>query len=162
MLGFASILVDVSSEMIHSLLPLLLVTALGSSGFAVRLLEGRAESTALVVKLFSCALSDYLGRRKGIAVAGYGLGSVSKPLFAMASSFGLVVTARLLDRVGKGIRGAPWDALVADLTPKAMHAAAFGLRQSLDTVGAPRGPLFAVALMPLWSNDVAAGLLPIM
>lgn len=158
MLGFASILVDVSSEMIHCLLPLLLVTALGGSGFAVRLLEGRAESTALVVKVFSGVLSDYFGGRKGIAVVGYGLGAVSKPLFAMATSFGLVVT----DRVGKGIRGAPWDALVADLTPKAMHAAAFGLRQSLDNVGALLGPLFAVALMPLWSHDVAAGLLPIM
>jgi MFS family permease len=155
-LGFVSMLMDISSEMIHSLLPLFLVTGLGSSVFAVGLLEGLAESTALVVKVFSGALSDYLGRRKGIAVVGYGLGAVSKPLFAIASSFGLVVTARLLDRVGKGIRGAPRDALVADLTPKAMRGAAFGLRQSLDTVGAFLGPLVAVGLMLLWSNDFRA------
>ena len=152
-LGFVSMLMDISSEMIHSLLPLFLVTGLGSSVFAVGLLEGLAESTALVVKVFSGALSDYLDRRKGIAVVGYGLGDVSKPLFAMATSFGLVVTARLLDRVGKGIRGAPRDALVADLTPKEMRSAAFGLRQSLDTVGAFLGPLVAVGLMLLWSND---------
>ena len=156
MLGFVSMLMDISSEMIHSLLPLFLVTALGSSVFAVGLLEGLAESTALVVKVFSGALSDYLDRRKGIAVVGYGLGAVSKPLFAMSTSFGLVMTARLLDRVGKGIRGAPRDALVADLTPKEMRGAAFGLRQSLDTVGAFLGPLVAVGLMLLWSNDFRA------
>ncbi|MBC7394718.1 MAG: MFS transporter [Variovorax sp.] len=149
-------LMDISSEMIHSLLPLFLVTGLDSSVFAVGLLEGLAESTALVVKVFSGALSDYLGRRKGIAVVGYGLGAVSKPLFAIATSFGLVVTARLLDRVGKGIRGAPRDALVADLTPKEMRGAAFGLRQSLDTVGAFLGPLVAVGLMLLWANDFRA------
>jgi sugar phosphate permease len=149
-------LMDISSEMIHSLLPLFLVTALGSSVFAVGLLEGLAESTALVVKVFSGALSDYLGRRKGVAVVGYGLGAVSKPLFAMATSFGLVVTARLLDRVGKGIRGAPRDALVADLMPKEKRGAAFGLRQSLDTVGAFLGPLVAVGLMLLWANDFRA------
>jgi MFS family permease len=147
-------LMDISSEMIHSLLPLFMVTVLGSSVFAVGLLEGLAEeSTALIVKVFSGVLSDYLGRRKVIAVAGYGLGAVSKPLFAIATSFGLVVTARLLDRVGKGIRGAPRDALVADLTPKEIRGAAFGLRQSLDTVGAFLGPLVGVGLMLLWSND---------
>lgn len=156
MLGFVSMLMDISSELVHSPLPLFLVTALGSSVFAVGVLEGLPESTALVVKVFSGALSDYLGRRKGIAVVGYGLGAVSKPLFAMATSFGLVVEARLLDRVGKGIRGAPRDALVADLTPKAMRGAAFGLRQSLDTVGAFLGPLVAVGLMLLWSNDFRA------
>ncbi len=155
-LGFVSMLMDISSEMIHSLLPLFLVTVLGSSVFAVGLLEGLAESTALVVKVFSGALSDYLGRRKGIALVGYGLGAVSKPMFALAASFGLVVTARLVDRVGKGIRGAPRDALVADLTPKEMRGAAFGLRQSLDTVGAFIGPLVAVGLMLLWSNDFRA------
>ena len=155
-LGFVSMLMDISSEMIHSLLPLFLVTVLGSSVFAVGLLEGLAESTALIVKVFSGALSDHLGRRKSIAVAGYALGALSKPLFAMAASFGLVVSARLLDRVGKGIRGAPRDALVADLTPKALRGAAFGLRQSLDTVGAFIGPLVAVGLMLLWSNDFRA------
>ena len=156
MLGFVSLLMDIASEMIHSLLPLFLVTALGSSVFAVGLLEGLAESTALIVKVFSGVLSDHLGRRKGLAVAGYGLGAVSKPLFAVAGSFGLVVTARLLDRVGKGIRGAPRDALVADLTPKALRGAAFGLRQSLDTVGAFVGPLLAVGLMLLWADDFRA------
>ena len=155
-LGFVSLLMDIASEMIHSLLPLFLVTALGSSVFAVGLLEGLAESTALIVKVFSGVLSDHLGRRKGLAVAGYGLGAVSKPLFAVAGSFGLVVTARLLDRVGKGIRGAPRDALVADLTPKALRGAAFGLRQSLDTVGAFVGPLLAVGLMLLWADDFRA------
>lgn len=155
-LGFVSMLMDISSEMIHSLLPLFMVTTLGTSVFAVGLLEGLAESTALLVKIFSGPLSDYLGRRKGLALVGYGLGAASKPLFALAASFGLVAAARLLDRVGKGIRGAPRDALVADITPKHMRGAAFGLRQSLDTVGAFLGPLAAVGMMVLWSNDFRA------
>ena len=155
-LGFVSLLMDVSSEMIHSLLPLFLVGTLGASAFMVGIIEGLAESTALVVKIFSGALSDYLGRRKGLALFGYALGALTKPLFAMASVPGLVLTARLLDRVGKGIRGAPRDALVADMTPPEIRGAAFGLRQSLDTVGAFLGPLLAVALMLLWSNDFRA------
>ena len=155
-LGFVSLLMDISSEMIHSLLPLYMVTALGSSVFAVGLLEGLAESMALTVKVFSGALSDYIGRRKGLALVGYGLGAASKPLFALSATLGLVVTARLLDRFGKGIRGAPRDALVADIAPKHMRGAAFGLRQSLDTVGAFLGPLVAAALMVLWSNDFRA------
>ena len=155
-LGFVSLLMDVSSEMIHSLLPLFMVSALGASALTVGIIEGLAESTALIVKVFSGALSDYLGRRKGLAVAGYGLGALSKPLFAMASAIELVVTARLLDRVGKGIRGAPRDALIADVTPSAVRGAAFGLRQSLDTVGAFTGPLIATALMLLWANDFRA------
>ncbi|MGJ7509902.1 MFS transporter [Variovorax sp. GT1P44] len=155
-LGFVSMLMDISSEMIHSLLPMFMVTSLGTSVLAVGLVEGLAESTALIVKVFSGSLSDYLGKRKGLAVAGYALGAVSKPLFAMATSFGAVVTGRLLDRVGKGIRGAPRDALVADLTPKHVRGAAFGLRQSLDTVGAFVGPLIAVGLMLLWSSDFRA------
>ena len=155
-LGFVSMLMDISSEMIHSLLPLFMVTTLGTSVFAVGLLEGLAESTALLVKVFSGPYSDYLGRRKGLALVGYGLGAASKPLFALAASFGLVATARLLDRVGKGIRGAPRDALVADMTPKHLRGAAFGLRQSLDTVGAFLGPLAAVGMMLLWSNDFRA------
>ena len=155
-LGFVSLLMDVSSEMIHSLLPLFMVSALGASALTVGIIEGLAESTALIVKVFSGALSDYLGRRKGLAVAGYGLGALSKPLFAMASAIELVVTARLLDRVGKGLRGAPRDALIADVTPSAMRGAAFGLRQSLDTVGAFTGPLIATALMLLWANDFRA------
>jgi MFS family permease len=149
-------LMDTSSEMIHSLLPLFMVTTLGSSVMAVGLVEGLAESTALIVKVFSGVLSDVIGRRKGLALAGYGLGALSKPLFAMAPTAGLVLTARLVDRVGKGIRGAPRDALVADMTPPELRGAAFGLRQSLDTVGAFAGPLLAVGLMLLWANDFRA------
>ncbi|MDM0111905.1 MFS transporter [Variovorax sp. J22R133] len=152
-LGFVSMLMDISSEMIHALLPMFMVTTLGTSVLAVGMVEGLAESVALVVKVFSGALSDYLGRRKGLAVAGYALGAFSKPLFALAPSLGVVVTARLLDRVGKGIRGAPRDALVADLAPAHLRGAAFGLRQALDTVGAFLGPLIAVGLMLLWAND---------
>ena len=155
-LGFVSLLMDVSSEMIHSLLPVFMVTTLGISALAVGLIEGAAEATALIVKVFSGVLSDYWGRRKPLAVVGYGLGAVSKPLFALAAGVGLVVTARLLDRIGKGIRGAPRDALVADLAPPGMRGAAFGLRQSLDTVGAFLGPLLAIALMLLWANDFRA------
>lgn len=152
-LGLVSMLMDISSEMIHSLLPLFMVTTLGTSVLAVGILEGLAESTALVVKVFSGALSDYLGRRKGLAVLGYALGALSKPLFAIAGGMDLLVGARLIDRVGKGIRGAPRDALVADIAPAELRGAAFGLRQSLDTVGAFLGPLLAVGLMLLWAND---------
>jgi MFS family permease len=155
-LGFVSMLMDISSEMIHSLLPLFLMTTLGMSALLIGLIEGIAEATALIVKVFSGALSDYLGRRKGLAVVGYGLGAVSKPLFALANGVGLVVAARFIDRVGKGIRGAPRDALVADLVPAETRGAAFGLRQSLDTVGAFLGPLLAVVLMLLWANDFRA------
>ncbi len=155
-LGFVSMLMDISSEMIHSLLPLFLVTVLGTSAFTLGLIEGLAESTALIVKVFSGVLSDYLGKRKGLALFGYALGALTKPLFAMAGGIGLVVTARLLDRVGKGVRGAPRDALVADITPEAVRGAAFGLRQALDTVGAFTGPLLGVDLMLLWANDFRA------
>ena len=155
-LGFVSMLMDISSEMIHSLLPLFMVTTLGASALAVGLIEGLAESTALIVKVFSGALSDYLGKRKGLAVFGYALGGLTKPLFALAPSIGIVLTARLLDRVGKGMRGAPRDALVADIAPPHLRGAAFGLRQSLDTVGAFLGPLLAVGLMLLWANDFRA------
>ena len=155
-LGFVSMLMDISSEMIHSLLPLFMVSVLGASALAVGLVEGIAEATALIVKVFSGTLSDYLGRRKMLACIGYGLGALSKPLFALAASVGLVLTARFLDRIGKGIRGAPRDALVADLTPPAVRGAAFGLRQSLDTVGAFIGPLLAIGLMLLWANDFRA------
>jgi MFS family permease len=155
-LGFVSLLMDISSEMIHSLLPLFMVTTLGTSVFIVGLIEGLAESLALIVKIFSGVLSDFLGKRKGLAVFGYGLAAFTKPLFAMAPSIGFVMTARLLDRVGKGMRGAPRDALIADIAPIHLRGAAFGLRQSLDTVGAFLGPLLAVALMLLWSNDFRA------
>ncbi|MCX8085896.1 MAG: MFS transporter [Rhodocyclaceae bacterium] len=155
-LGFVSLLMDVSSELIHSLLPVFLATSLGVSAFAIGLLEGAAEATALIVKVFSGALSDWWGKRKPLALLGYGLGAAAKPLFALAQGAGLVVAARLLDRIGKGIRGAPRDALVADLAPPAIRGAAFGLRQSLDTVGAFLGPLLAIGLMLLWENDFRA------
>jgi MFS family permease len=156
MLGFVSLLMDVSSEMIHSLLPIFLVTTLGASAFSLGLIEGFAEATALIVKVFSGVLSDYWGRRKPLALLGYGLGALSKPLFAIAPSVGFVFGARMIDRVGKGIRGAPRDALVAQIAPPSMRGAAFGLRQSLDTVGAFLGPLVAMGLMLLWANDVRA------
>jgi len=155
-LGFVSMLMDISSEMIHSLLPLFMVGVLGASAFTVGLIEGLAESTALIVKVFSGVLSDYLGKRKGLAVLGYALGAFTKPLFAIAPSVGMVLSARFLDRVGKGIRGAPRDALVADIAPAEVRGAAFGLRQALDTVGAFLGPLLAVGLMLLWANDFRA------
>ena len=155
-LGFVSLLMDVSSELIHSLLAVFLVTALGASALVVGLIEGAAEATALIVRVFSGALSDYWGRCKPLAVLGYGLGALSKPLFALAAGSGVVLAARLIDRVGKGIRGAPRDALVADLAPPAARGAAFGLRQSLDTVGAFVGPLLAMALMLAWANDFRA------
>jgi MFS family permease len=142
--------------MSHSLLPLFMVGTLGASAFMVGVIEGLAESTALIVKVFSGMLSDYLGKRKGLTVFGYTLGALTKPLFAIASSAGLVLFARLADRIGKGIRGAPRDALIADITPRHLLGAAFGLRQSLDTVGAFVGPLMAVGLMLLWSNDFRA------
>jgi MFS family permease len=147
---------DISSEMIHSLLPVFMVTVLGTSLWAVGLIEGLAEATALIVKVFSGVLSDYWGKRKPLALLGYGLGAASKPLFALATTTGLVLTARLADRVGKGLRGAPRDAMVADLAPPGMRGAAFGLRQSLDTVGAFVGPLLAMGLMLLWANDFRA------
>ncbi|CAJ0781886.1 putative MFS-type transporter YfcJ [Ralstonia condita] len=155
-LGFVSLLMDIASEMIHSLLPLFMVSVLGASALTVGVIEGAAESTALIVKIFSGALSDYLGRRKGLAIFGYALGAFTKPLFAIAPTAGIVLTARLLDRVGKGVRGAPRDALVADITPPELRGAAFGLRQSLDTVGAFLGPLLAAGLMLLWADDFRA------
>lgn len=155
-LGFVSLLMDIASEMIHSLLPLFMVSVLGTSALTVGIVEGLAESTALIVKVFSGVLSDYLGKRKGLAVFGYALGALSKPLFAIAPTAGIVLTARLLDRIGKGVRGAPRDALVADITPPELRGAAFGLRQSLDTVGAFLGPLLAVGLMLLWADNFRA------
>jgi len=155
-LGFVSLLMDISSEMVHSLLPLFMVGTLGASALVVGLIEGLAEATALIVKVFSGVLSDWWGKRKGLAVFGYALGALTKPLFALAPGIGTVLAARLLDRVGKGVRGAPRDALVADIAPPEMRGAAFGLRQSLDTVGAFLGPLLAVGLMLLWANDFRA------
>lgn len=155
-LGFVSMLMDISSEMVHSLLPLFMVGTLGATALTVGLIEGIAESTALTVKIFSGVLSDYLGKRKALAVFGYALGAFTKPLFALAPSIGIVLMARFLDRVGKGIRGAPRDALLADIVPAEIRGAAFGLRQALDSVGAFLGPLLAVGLMLLWANDFRA------
>jgi len=155
-LGFVSLLMDTSSEMIHSLLPVYLVTALGTSALAVGLIEGVAEATAAITKIFSGALSDWLGQRKWLAAAGYGLAALTKPIFPLATSFGWVVAARFIDRVGKGIRGAPRDALVADITPPGLRGASFGLRQALDTVGAFLGPALATFLMWLTANQFRA------
>jgi len=153
-LGFVSLLMDTSSEMIHALLPLLLVGPLGVSVLTLGLIEGLAEGIAQLVKLFSGTLSDYFRKRKELTVCGYGLAALSKMLFALAPSTGIVVAARLLDRVGKGIRGAPRDALLTDITPPEIRGAAFGLRQTLDTVGAFLGPLIAVFLLVFWTQDI--------
>lgn len=152
-LGCVSLLMDVSSEMIHSLLPMFLMTSLGASAATIGIIEGVAEATAPIVKLFSGALSDYLHNRKWLAVTGYAMGALSKPLFAIAPTIGVVATARIVDRIGKGIRGAPRDALVADVTPSHLRGAAFGLRQSLDTVGAFLGPLLGVTVMLTWRDN---------
>jgi len=152
-LGFVSMFMDISSESVHALLPLFLVGTLGASTFIVGLIEGLGEATAQISKLFSGVLSDRSGKRKPLAVLGYALSAVTKPLFALAGGAGAVLTARLADRVGKGIRGAPRDALVADMVPEAQRGAAYGLRQSMDTVGALLGPVLAMALMAL-TGDV--------
>jgi MFS family permease len=146
-LGGVSLLMDTSSEMIHALLPIYLVSVMGASMEAVGIIEGVAEATASIVKVFSGGLSDRLGQRKWLTAFGYGLAAFSKPIFPLAGSLGWVAAARFIDRVGKGIRGAPRDALIADITPPELRGAAFGLRQALDTVGAFVGPLIAIALM---------------
>ncbi|NLS18863.1 MFS transporter [Rhizobium sp. P40RR-XXII] len=146
-LGLVSMLMDISSEMIHALLPVYMVSVLGTSTFAVGIIEGIAEATASITKVFSGALSDWLGRRKFLAALGYGLAAITKPIFPLASSLDWLIAARFVDRVGKGIRGAPRDALVADIAPPELRGASFGLRQSLDTVGAFIGPLLAIGLM---------------
>src|SRR6516165_2187859 len=152
-LGFVSMLMDISSEMIHALLPLYLVTVLGTSTLTVGIIEGVAEATASITKIFSGALSDWLGKRKLLTAFGYGLAAFTKPIFPLASSVGWVVAARFIDRVGKGVRDAPRDALIADISPAALRGASFGLRQSLDTIGAVVGPLAAIALMAFSSDN---------
>ncbi|QXI40109.1 MFS transporter [Pseudomonas xantholysinigenes] len=151
-LGFVSMLMDISSEMIHALLPLYMVGVLGTSVLAVGLIEGIAEATASITKVFSGALSDRLGQRKLLTAVGYGLAAVSKPVFPLASGLEWLTAARFVDRIGKGIRGAPRDALIADITPTELRGAAFGLRQALDTVGAFIGPLLAILLMWLTAS----------
>ena len=155
-LGLVSLCMDVSSEMIHALLPLYLATGLGVSMLAIGLLEGAAEALALIVKVFSGVWSDAVRRRKPLVLAGYGLAAFTKPVFALAPSFGWIVAARLADRLGKGIRGAPRDALIADLTPSEVRGASFGLRQSLDTIGALLGPIIAIAALAMLAGDFRA------
>jgi len=155
-LGGVSLLMDISSEMIHSLLPVFLVVTLGTSVATMGLIEGIAEATAAVAKVFSGVLSDHLRQRKGLAILGYGLAALTKPLFPLAHSAATVLMARFLDRIGKGIRGAPRDALVADITPPAIRGAAYGLRQALDTVGAVGGPLLALVLMAWFAGNIRA------
>lgn len=154
MLGFVSMFMDISSEMIHALLPVFLVTTLGASAALVGLIEGVAEATTSITKIFSGAISDWLGKRKALAVAGYALGALSKPIFAIAVSPFEVFAARFADRVGKGVRGAPRDALVADITPPEIRGAAYGVRQAVDTVGAFTGPLLAIGLLAFFTDDV--------
>src|SRR6266487_3484614 len=152
-LGLVSLFMDVSSEMIHALLPLYLVGVLGASTLTVGVIEGIAEATASIMKIFSGALSDYLGKRKLLAALGYGLAALTKPIFPLAPDVGWLTAARFVDRLGKSIRGAPRDALIADLSPSELRGASFGLRQSLDTVGAFLGPLLAMLLMLLTANQ---------
>jgi MFS family permease len=152
-LGFVSLLMDASSEMVHGLLPVYLTAVLGASALTVGAIEGVAESTALITKIFSGALSDWLGKRKLLTLIGYGLGAATKPVFPLASSVGWIVAARFVDRIGKGVRGAPRDALVADISPAAVRGASFGLRQALDTVGAFLGPGLAIVLMIASHDD---------
>ncbi len=153
-LGFGSLFMDMSSELIHSLLPIFMVTTLGASMLTVGIIEGIAEATAAIVKVFSGALSDYLGKRKLLLVLGYALAALTKPVFPLAETIGWVFAARFIDRVGKGIRGAPRDALVAEMTTARVRGAAYGLRQALDSVGALLGPLLAVVLMLWLANDI--------
>jgi MFS family permease len=155
-LGFVSMFMDISSEMIHALLPVYLVTVLGTSALTVGFIEGVAEGTGQITRIFSGVLSDRFGRRKTITALGYGLSACTKMIFPLASVVGWLVAARFVDRLGKGIRGAPRDALVADISPPDLRGASFGLRQSLDTVGAFLGPLVAIVLMWLTSNHFAA------
>ena len=152
-LGFVSLLMDTSSELIHSLLPTFMVAVLGASAFEVGVIEGIAEATASITKIFSGVISDWIGRRKPLVLLGYGMAALTKPLFPLATGLGAVLTARFVDRIGKGIRGAPRDALIADITTAEQRGAAYGLRQSMDTVGAFAGPLFALVLMTLSGDD---------
>jgi MFS family permease len=155
-LGIVSLLMDLSSELVHALLPVYMTVVLGASMVAVGLVEGIAEASASLIKVLSGAASDKLARRKPLVLLGYGLAMLSKPLFPLAGSVALVLGARFMDRIGKGIRGAPRDALIADVTPQGLRGAAFGLRQALDTVGAILGPLAAIGLMLLLASDVRA------
>ena len=155
-LGLVSMFMDISSELIHSLLPVFMAAVLGASMTTIGIIEGVAEATAAITKVFSGAMSDYLGKRKWLAALGYGLAALTKPIFPLATTIGWVFAARFIDRIGKGIRGAPRDALVADIAPPELRGAAYGLRQSLDSVGAFIGPLTALAFMVWLANDIRA------
>jgi len=155
-LGLVSLLMDISSELIHALLPVFMITVLGASTVAVGLIEGIAEATAAITKVFSGALSDRIGKRKLLVGIGYGLAALTKPIFPLAGTTSAILAARFLDRIGKGIREAPRDALIADITPPAIRGASYGLRQALDTVGAFTGPLLAVGLMALYADNFRA------
>jgi MFS family permease len=155
-LGFVSLFMDISSETIHALLPLYMTTTLGMSVAIVGLIDGIAEATANIVKVFSGYISDRIGKRKPLILLGYGIGALSKPLFPLATGVLPILTARFADRIGKGIRGAPRDALIADVTPPEIRGRAFGLRQSMDTIGAFVGPLLAIGLMIVFANDMRA------
>jgi MFS family permease len=155
-LGFVSMFMDISSELVHSLLPIFMATTLGVSMVTIGIVEGVAEAAAAITKGFSGVISDYFRKRKFLAVVGYGLAAITKPIFPLATSIGWVFGARLVDRIGKGIRVAPRDALVADIAPPQLRGAAYGLRQSLDSVGAFVGPLLAVAFMIWLANDIKA------
>lgn len=153
-LGLVSLFMDMSSELVHALLPVFLVTTLGASMLSVGIIEGIAEATASITKVFSGLVSDWIGKRKLLAVAGYGLAALTKPLFPLATTIDTVLAARFIDRVGKGIRGAPRDALVADLVAPAQRGAAYGLRQALDTAGAVAGPLLAILFMSIFADRI--------
>jgi len=155
-LGFVSMFMDISSELVHSLLPIFMATVLGTSMVTIGIIEGFAEGAAAIVKVFSGAISDYFGKRKLLAVAGYTLSAITKPIFPISKTIGWVFGARFVDRIGKGIRGAPRDAMVADIAPLQLRGAAYGLRQSLDSIGAFIGPLMAVVFMIWFTNDIRA------
>lgn len=153
-LGMGSMFMDISSELVHSLLPIFMATVLGASMVTIGVIEGIAEAAAAITKVFSGAISDYFRKRKFLVVLGYGLGAITKPVFPLATTIEWVFGARFVDRIGKGIRGAPRDALVADIVLPELRGAAYGLRQSLDSVGAFLGPLLAIAFMIWLANDI--------
>ena len=155
-LGFVSMFMDISSELVHSLLPIFMATTLGASMVTIGVVEGFSEAAAAFTKVFSGVISDYFRKRKFLAVIGYGLAAITKPVFPLATSIGWVFGARLVDRIGKGIRGAPRDALVAEIAPLQLRGAAYGLRQALDSIGAFVGPLLAVVFMIWLANDIKA------
>lgn len=149
---------DSSSELLHSLTPVLLVNVLGASVVSVGLIEGIAEGTASVTKVFAGAISDYFRRRKTLIVLGYALAALTRPLFPLAGSAPVIFAARFLDRMSKASRDAPRDALVADVTAQGQRGAAYGLRVALDSLGSVLGPILAVLLMLFFSGGIRAAM----